>query len=81
MWRNFWLSLSFANLVYLRAWTDFIPVRSSDLFIRKALPGISLYFAVTGDVLDAATALDWGLVDAVTGSDGGSPPGSGTDPV
>jgi len=50
MWRNYWLSLSFANLVYLRAWTDFIPVRSGDLFARKALPGISLYFAVVGDV-------------------------------
>jgi len=50
MRRNYWLSLSFANLVYLRAWTDFIPVRSGDLFARKALPGISLYFAVAGDV-------------------------------
>jgi hypothetical protein len=51
MGRNFWLALSFANLVYLRAWTDLIPVRSGDLFLRKALPGISLYFAVAGDVL------------------------------
>ena len=51
MWQKLhWLSLSFANLVYLRAWTDFIPVRSGDLFARKALPGISLYFAVVGDV-------------------------------
>jgi enoyl-CoA hydratase/carnithine racemase len=39
------------------------------------------YLAVSGEVLDAATALDWGLVDAVTVSDGGPPAGSGTDPV
>jgi len=51
MWRNYWLSLSFANLVYLRAWTDLIPIRSSDLFFRKTLPSINLYFAIAGDVL------------------------------
>jgi len=51
MWRNYWLALSFANLVYLRAWADLLPVSSADAFYRKTLPGIELYFAVAGDVL------------------------------
>ena len=50
MRRDYWVSLSFANLVYLRAWTDFIPVRPADLFFRKTLPGINQYFAIAGDV-------------------------------
>jgi hypothetical protein len=51
MWRNYRLSLSFANLVYLRAWADLIPLRSSGLFHRKNLPGMNLYFALVADVL------------------------------
>jgi hypothetical protein len=51
MWRNYRLSLSFANLIYLRAWADLIPLGSSDLYHRKILPGFNLYFALVGDVL------------------------------
>jgi hypothetical protein len=51
VWRNYLLSLSFANLVYLRAWADLLPISSEDLVYRKTLPGISLYFAIAGDVL------------------------------
>jgi hypothetical protein len=51
MWRNYRLALSFANLIYLRAWADLIPFRSSDLYVRKTIPGFSLYFALVGDVL------------------------------
>jgi Sulfatase len=51
MWRNYLLSLSFANLVYLEAWTDLIPVRPEDLFFRKTLPSVNLYFAIAGDVI------------------------------
>src|SRR5580693_885835 len=51
MWRNYLLSLSFANLVYIRAWADLLPISSDDMVYRKVLPGISLYFAVAGDVL------------------------------
>jgi hypothetical protein len=54
MGRNFWLCLAFANLVYLRAWTDLIPVRAGALFFRKTLPGINLYFAIAGDVVALA---------------------------
>jgi hypothetical protein len=49
--RNYWLSLSFANIVYLRAWSDLGAVRRTDLFFRKTLPGINLYLAIAGDVL------------------------------
>lgn len=49
--RNYCLSLSFANIVYLRAWSDLVPVRSADLFFRKTLPGIRLYFAIASDVI------------------------------
>ncbi len=49
MWRNYQLSLSFANLVYLRAWADLI-VPSNGMFLRKAIPGFHLYFALVGDV-------------------------------
>jgi hypothetical protein len=51
MWRNYRLSLSFANLIYLRAWADLVPLRSADLFPRKTIPGFNLYFALVGDVL------------------------------
>jgi hypothetical protein len=33
--------LSFANLVYLRAWADLIPVRAGGLFFGKTLPGVN----------------------------------------
>jgi hypothetical protein len=48
--RLYMLSLSFANLVYLRAWTDLLPLSSDFLFNRKRLPGISLYFGIALDV-------------------------------
>jgi hypothetical protein len=48
---NYLLSLSFANLVYIRAWADLLPISPEDLVYRKTLPGISLYFAIAGDVL------------------------------
>jgi hypothetical protein len=51
MWRNYLLSLSFANLVYIRAWSDLLPISPEDLVYRKTLPGLSLYFAIAGDVL------------------------------
>ena len=51
MWRNYWLCLSLANLVYLRAWSELGPFRSADLFSRKTVPGLNQYFAVAGDVL------------------------------
>ena len=51
MWRDYWLSLSFANLVYLRAWADLLPISSEFLFNRKRIPGINLYLAIAGDVL------------------------------
>ena len=50
-WRNYWLSLSFANLVYLRAWSDLIPINQSDAFLRKLLPGYRLYLGVATDVI------------------------------
>lgn len=50
-WRNYWLSLSFANLVYLRAWSDLIPINQSDAFLRKLLPGYPLFFGVATDVI------------------------------
>ena len=49
--RDFWLSLSFANLVYLRAWSDLFPLSSEDIFFRRTLPGIGLYLSVAGCVL------------------------------
>jgi hypothetical protein len=51
MWRDYLLSLSFSNLVYIRAWSDLLPISPEDLVYRKTLPGISLYFAIAGDVL------------------------------
>jgi hypothetical protein len=51
MWRNYRISLSFANLIYLRAWADLIPLNSGHLYYRKTIPGFSLYFALMGDVL------------------------------
>jgi hypothetical protein len=51
MWRNYLLSLSFANLVYIRAWSDLLPIGPEDLMYRKTLPGLGLYFAIAGDVL------------------------------
>jgi hypothetical protein len=51
MRRNCWLSLSFANLVYLRAWSDLGQVRRADLYFRKTLPGIHSYLAIASDVL------------------------------
>ena len=58
MWRDFWLALSFANLVYLRAWADLLPLSADHAYYRKTLPGINLYFAVAGDVL-ALSLLTW----------------------
>ena len=57
MWRDFRLALSFANLVYLRAWADLIPLRSEGLYIRKSVPGFSLYFALVGDVLSLSVLI------------------------
>jgi hypothetical protein len=51
MWRSYWLSLSFANLVYLRAWADLLPLSPAFTYYRKSLPGLSLYFAIAADVL------------------------------
>ncbi len=51
MLRNYLASLSFANLVYLRAWADLLPAKPSDAFLRKTLAGPGLYFAVASDVL------------------------------
>jgi Sulfatase len=51
MWRNYRLSLSSANLIYLRGWADLIPLNDSDLYNRKAMPGFHIYFALVGDVL------------------------------
>ncbi len=51
MWRNYRISLSFANLVYLRAWADLIPFNLDDLYNRKTMPGFHVYFALVGDVL------------------------------
>ncbi len=57
--RNCWISLSFANLVYLAAWADLLPPGRLDAFLRKTLAGYSLYFAVAADVfvLSLATFL------------------------
>ncbi len=49
--RNYMVSLSFANLVYLRAWADLIPANKDDLFLRKTVPSFNLYFALVGDVI------------------------------
>jgi hypothetical protein len=49
--RNYLLSLSFANLVYLRAWADLLPISSDEVVFRKTLPGFGLYFAIAFDVL------------------------------
>lgn len=51
MRRNFWLALSFANLAYLRAWADLLPLSPDFLFHRKRLPGMELYCAIATDVL------------------------------
>lgn len=51
MRRNFWVSLSFANLVYLRAWADLLPPHPEDAYLRKTLVGLGQYFAVAVDVL------------------------------
>jgi hypothetical protein len=51
IWRDYLLSLSFANLVYIRAWSDLLPISPEDLIYRKTLPDISLYFAIAGDVV------------------------------
>ncbi len=51
MWRNYRLSLYFANLVYLRGWADLVPVNGDDLYNRKTLPGFHVYFALAADVL------------------------------
>lgn len=58
MWRDFRLALSFANLVYLRAWADLLPLSADHAYYRKTLPDINLYFAVAGDVL-ALSLLTW----------------------
>ena len=60
MWRNYQLSLSFANLVYLRAWADLI-VPSNGIFLRKAIPGFHLYLALVGDVF-ALSLLIFGVL-------------------
>ncbi|HTA46081.1 MAG TPA: alkaline phosphatase family protein [Bryobacteraceae bacterium] len=49
--RNYWLSLSFANLVYLRAWADLLPPGPDDGFYRKTLASPGLYFGIVADVL------------------------------
>jgi len=54
MGRTARISLSLANLVYLRAWADLIPLGSDNLFYRKSLPDFRLYFALIGDVLALA---------------------------
>ncbi len=51
MWRNYWLALSFANLVYLRAWSDLLPLDPQFLYYRKTLPGLSVYFGIVSAVL------------------------------
>jgi len=51
MWRNYRISLSFANLVYVRAWADLIPIDTGELYHRKTVPGFHLYFALVGDVI------------------------------
>src|ERR1700733_10442968 len=51
MWRNYQLSLSFANLAYLRAWADLIPIDIGDMYNRKTMPGFPVYFALVADVL------------------------------
>jgi len=57
MGRNYWLSLSFANLIYLRAWTDLVPLQASDLYFRKTVPGYGLYLGVVGGVLALSLAI------------------------
>lgn len=49
--RNYWLSLSFANLVYLRAWADLLPPGPDDAFFRKTLASPGLYFGIAADVI------------------------------
>jgi len=64
IWRDYRLCLSFANLIYLRAWADLIPLRSEGLFTRKSVPGFGLYFALVADVL-ALSLLIFVLIQAV----------------
>ncbi|HWE51996.1 MAG TPA: alkaline phosphatase family protein [Bryobacteraceae bacterium] len=51
MWRDYWLALSFANLVYLRAWADLLPIDTEFLFHRKTIPGLAQYLGIAADVL------------------------------
>lgn len=69
LWLTWLASLSFANLVYLRAWGYLIPRFSGDLFFRKTLPGFGLYFAVFGDVilLSLLIALTIGIAPKLPG--------------
>lgn len=50
MTRNYWISLSFANLVYLRAWADLLPPSGEDAFFRKTLAGLGQYFGIAAGV-------------------------------
>jgi hypothetical protein len=49
--RDYLLSLSLANLVYLRAWADLLPIDTDFLFHRKTIPGIGQYLGIAADVL------------------------------
>lgn len=55
--RNFLLSLSFANLVYLRAWADLVPLDSGEAFLHRTVPGFGVYAGLSADVLLLALIL------------------------
>jgi hypothetical protein len=56
-------SVSFGNLVYLRAWTSLVVTYSEDAFYRKHMPSLTQYLAVGFDVLLLA-ALTYALFRA-----------------
>lgn len=59
--KNYLAALSFANLVYLRAWADLLPASPDNQFLRKELSGFPLFGAIACDVL-ALSLLVYGLM-------------------
>jgi hypothetical protein len=60
MRRAFLAALSFANLAYLRVWSELLTYSRSDVYLMVTPPKPVEYFAVIANVLLAAVAI-WGL--------------------
>jgi len=58
--RRFLVALSFANICYLRIWSELLTYRRSDAYLMVTPPRPVEYFAVMTNVLLAAAVL-WGL--------------------